>query len=213
MDLHVSTGDLERYYQGIIKDKGDLALLEEHLLCCAYCCDRAENLYVYIDTIRRTLTLMSGVAPSGDSRVRPPRDNNKGLPRSDDLSQVASRNRSMPDCCTCVPLPFGTDGNHSDCGIRRKANSNSGGKANSFPHNPGMLFAMARNDFHKQSGAGHYTGTMNPPKGASECRPGDCPCGNYGKFYASDSNSHSATSRSSEVARIANPVGLVIGDN
>src|SRR5713226_3573 len=27
-----------------------------------------------------------------------------------------------------------------------------------------MAFAMARNDFHRHSGAGHHTGTMNPPR-------------------------------------------------
>src|SRR5260370_30392984 len=27
-----------------------------------------------------------------------------------------------------------------------------------------MGFAMARNDFHRHSGAGHHTGTMNPPR-------------------------------------------------
>src|SRR5260370_22769677 len=27
-----------------------------------------------------------------------------------------------------------------------------------------MAFAMARNDFHRHSGAGYHTGTMNPPR-------------------------------------------------
>jgi hypothetical protein len=34
-----------------------------------------------------------------------------------------------------------------------------------------------------------------PSKGGSDCRPGDCPCGNYRRSYASDSNSNWAISR------------------
>src|SRR6202043_1788812 len=64
-----------------------------------------------------------------------------------------------------------------------------------------MAFTMPGMFSNKRSGAGHHTGTMNPPKGGSDCRPGDCPCGNYGRFYASDTNSNWATSRSGEVAR------------
>ena len=37
-------------------------------------------------------------------------------------------------------------------------------KANNFSLDPGIVFAMARNDFHKHSGAGHNLGTMNPPR-------------------------------------------------
>ena len=33
-----------------------------------------------------------------------------------------------------------------------------------FSQRPEWLFTMARNDFHRLSGAGHHTGTMNPPR-------------------------------------------------
>ena len=42
---------------------------------------------------------------------------------------------------------------------------------------PGIVFAMARNDFHRASSAGHYTGTMNLPREGSsaghECVPAE----------------------------------------
>ena len=44
-----------------------------------------------------------------------------------------------------------------------KANSDSGGKANGFRWIPEWL-SRSRNDLHRHRGAGHQTGTMNPPR-------------------------------------------------
>ena len=74
----------------------------------------------------------------------------------------------------------------ADSGL--KVNSDSDGEGERFSPEPGMAFTMPGMFSNKRSGAGHHTGTMNPPKGGSDCRPGDCPCGNYGRSCASDSN-------------------------
>ena len=49
---HLSDTDLERYYLGMIPDGPELATLEEHLLICGECVDRAEEAARYVDTIR-----------------------------------------------------------------------------------------------------------------------------------------------------------------
>jgi hypothetical protein len=49
---HVSDTDLERYYLGMIPDGPELAALEEHLLICGECVDRAEEAAHYVDMIR-----------------------------------------------------------------------------------------------------------------------------------------------------------------
>jgi hypothetical protein len=49
---HVSDTDLERYYLGMIPDGPELAALEEHLLKCGECVDRAEETAHYVDMIR-----------------------------------------------------------------------------------------------------------------------------------------------------------------
>ena len=51
MPDHVSEDDLERYHLGMVKDD-ELAALEEHLLWCVPCIDRAEENAQYVDTIR-----------------------------------------------------------------------------------------------------------------------------------------------------------------
>jgi hypothetical protein len=40
---HVSDRDLERHYLGMITDEAELAPLEEHLLSCSACVERAES--------------------------------------------------------------------------------------------------------------------------------------------------------------------------
>jgi hypothetical protein len=49
---HISNTDLERYYLGMIPDGPELAGLEEHLLTCGECVDRAEETQDYVDAIR-----------------------------------------------------------------------------------------------------------------------------------------------------------------
>jgi hypothetical protein len=52
---HLSDGDLERYAMGVVKDERELAALEEHLLVCGRCIDRAERNEGYIETMRAAL--------------------------------------------------------------------------------------------------------------------------------------------------------------
>jgi hypothetical protein len=52
---HISDDDLERYYLGMIKDEAELAPLEEHLLWCHECVDRAEAAEAFVDAIRVAL--------------------------------------------------------------------------------------------------------------------------------------------------------------
>jgi hypothetical protein len=47
----LSDTDLERYYLGMIPDGPELAALEEHLLICGECVDRAEETQDYMDSI------------------------------------------------------------------------------------------------------------------------------------------------------------------
>ena len=49
---HASDLDLERYYLGMIQDGPELAALEEHLLICEECVDRAEETQDYVDAIQ-----------------------------------------------------------------------------------------------------------------------------------------------------------------
>jgi len=44
--------DLERYHLGMVVDKVELAALEEHVLACPECAERAEEGAVYVDTMR-----------------------------------------------------------------------------------------------------------------------------------------------------------------
>ena len=55
MAEHISDHALERYAMGAVKDAGELAALEEHLLACGWCIDRAENTEGYIGTMRAAL--------------------------------------------------------------------------------------------------------------------------------------------------------------
>ena len=49
---HISDTDLERYYLGMIPDGPELAALEEHLLICGECVERAEETQDQVDVIR-----------------------------------------------------------------------------------------------------------------------------------------------------------------
>jgi len=52
---HISDHDLERYYLGMVTDEQELAHLEEHILCCASCTERAEQTQDYVDAMRIAL--------------------------------------------------------------------------------------------------------------------------------------------------------------
>lgn len=49
---HISEHDLERYYLGMVTDEAELAPLEEHLLWCERCVERAEQIQDYVDALR-----------------------------------------------------------------------------------------------------------------------------------------------------------------
>jgi hypothetical protein len=49
---HISDHDLERYHLGMVVDEAELAPLEEHLLACPKCVERAEESADYVDAIR-----------------------------------------------------------------------------------------------------------------------------------------------------------------
>ena len=49
---HICDHDLERYHLGMVTDEAKLAVLEEHLLWCSGCIERAEASAQYVDTVR-----------------------------------------------------------------------------------------------------------------------------------------------------------------
>ncbi len=49
---HLSDYDLERYYLGMVTDESELAPLEEYLLWCGWCVERAEQTQDYVDAMR-----------------------------------------------------------------------------------------------------------------------------------------------------------------
>jgi hypothetical protein len=49
---HVCDHDLERYHLGMVKNEAELAAMEEHLLWCGTCVDRAEATARYVDAVR-----------------------------------------------------------------------------------------------------------------------------------------------------------------
>jgi hypothetical protein len=57
---HLHSEDLERYHLGMLQDEQDLAMVEEHLLVCPLCVDRAEATASYIDLMRAALIQMDG---------------------------------------------------------------------------------------------------------------------------------------------------------
>ena len=52
---HLSDHDLERYHLGMVVDEAELAPLEEHLLACPDCAERAEESARYVDTMRAAI--------------------------------------------------------------------------------------------------------------------------------------------------------------
>lgn len=54
---HISDHDLERYYLGMVTREEELAPLEEHLLWCHSCLERAEETQEYVDLMRRAIII------------------------------------------------------------------------------------------------------------------------------------------------------------
>jgi hypothetical protein len=53
--FHVSDHDLERYHLGMVQHDFELAIIEEHLLTCSECINRAEQSAEGVDTIRSAI--------------------------------------------------------------------------------------------------------------------------------------------------------------
>jgi predicted anti-sigma-YlaC factor YlaD len=53
---HISDEDLERYHLGMVKAEAELAPIEEHLLACAACVERAGKAAEYADALRAAMT-------------------------------------------------------------------------------------------------------------------------------------------------------------
>jgi len=54
--MHISDEDLERYCLGMVTDEAELSPLEEHLLGCHACIDRAQGTQKQIKVIRDALS-------------------------------------------------------------------------------------------------------------------------------------------------------------
>ena len=52
---HISDHDLERYHLGMVTDEAELVPLEEHLLVCRTCIERAELVAEYVDLLRAAI--------------------------------------------------------------------------------------------------------------------------------------------------------------
>jgi hypothetical protein len=52
---HLDDHDLERYYLGMVTEEAELAEIEEHILGCAECAQRAEEVQDYVDCMRGAL--------------------------------------------------------------------------------------------------------------------------------------------------------------
>ena len=52
---HISDEDLERYHLGKVTDESELAPLEEHLLACPSCVERAKEAQDYVDAMRAAI--------------------------------------------------------------------------------------------------------------------------------------------------------------
>ncbi|MGC9950118.1 MAG: hypothetical protein ABSF64_27450 [Bryobacteraceae bacterium] len=48
----VTGHDLERYYLGMVKDETELAALDEHILACGSCAERADGAQDYVNAVR-----------------------------------------------------------------------------------------------------------------------------------------------------------------
>lgn len=59
---HLSDTDLERYCLGMIQEGPELDAMEEHLLICGECVDRAQDSDAYTEAIRDAL-IKGGFAP------------------------------------------------------------------------------------------------------------------------------------------------------
>ena len=52
---HLCVDDLERHYLGMVRDKAELVIIEEHLLACPQCVELAEETAQDVDRIRQAI--------------------------------------------------------------------------------------------------------------------------------------------------------------
>lgn len=52
---HVSDHELECYHLGMISEESELAEIEEHVLSCPECAERAGQAAEYVDTLRAAI--------------------------------------------------------------------------------------------------------------------------------------------------------------
>jgi hypothetical protein len=52
---HISDHDLERFHLGLMLDEAELASIEDHLLWCHSCVDRAGESAQYVDDFRAAI--------------------------------------------------------------------------------------------------------------------------------------------------------------
>ncbi len=57
---HLSEHDMERLLLGTVTDEAELEPLEEHLLVCAECIERAEATRRYVGTMKAALAKLKG---------------------------------------------------------------------------------------------------------------------------------------------------------
>ena len=67
---HISDDDLERYAMGAVKDEGELAALEEHLLVCGECIGRTEKTDRYVEATRVALGRLHARKKGGNLKCR-----------------------------------------------------------------------------------------------------------------------------------------------
>lgn len=53
----ISDEDLERYYLGMVPEGLELAVIEEHLLACSSCVERAVQSDLYVNVLRAGIIL------------------------------------------------------------------------------------------------------------------------------------------------------------
>ena len=55
LEKHITDHDLERYHLGMVTDETELAGLEEHVMACPACAERAEETADYVDVMRKAI--------------------------------------------------------------------------------------------------------------------------------------------------------------
>jgi len=67
--VHVSDHDLERYYLGQIVSEDEVARVEDHLIGCGECAERAAEAQDYVDAMRRGI-----IEGDYDRKIKKPRE-------------------------------------------------------------------------------------------------------------------------------------------